>query len=138
MINFVTEDISFTFKNKTIIKKWIKEIIESYKKKLGDISVVFVSDKYLLEINQKYLNHNYYTDIITFDNSHNDYISGDLLISIERVEENATLFKKTFQDELHRVIAHGVLHLLGFSDDTDEKRFNMRKLEDNNLLKLNI
>lgn len=148
MIRFNSEDIQFNLKNKTRLKAWIVKTIESKRKKTGDISFVFCSDAFLLEMNKEYLNHDTYTDIITFDYSGDvsstarpstplrgaakkeQPISGDIFISIDRVQENADKFLKTFEDELHRVIIHGVLHLLGYKDKTKIAKAEMRKQED--------
>lgn len=132
--------ISFAFqtncslKKRTILKRWIKAIVENNKKEVGEISYIFCSDEQLLEINKEFLNHDYYTDIITFDYSETDVVSGDLFISIERIKDNAKTLKTSYQEELHRVIIHGVLHLLGYKDKTEEESENMRKLEDECLL----
>ena len=132
--------ISFAFqtncslKKRTILKQWIKTIVENNKKEVGEISYIFCSDEQLLEINKEFLNHDYYTDIITFDYSETDVVSGDLFISIERIKDNAKTLKTSYQEELHRVIIHGVLHLLGYKDKTEEEIENMRKLEDECLL----
>ena len=132
--------ISFAFqtncslKKRTILKQWIKAIVENHKKEVGGISYIFCSDEQLLEINKEFLNHDYYTDIITFDYSETDVVSGDLFISIERIKDNAKTLKTSYQEELHRVIIHGVLHLLGYKDKTEEESENMRKLEDECLL----
>lgn len=132
--------ISFAFqtncslKKRTILKQWIKAIVENNKKEVGEISYIFCSDEQLLEINKEFLNHDYYTDIITFDYSETDVVSGDLFISIERIKDNAKTLKTSYQEELHRVIIHGVLHLLGYKDKTEEESENMRKLEDECLL----
>lgn len=132
--------ISFAFqtncslKKRTILKRWIKTIVENNKKEVGEISYIFCSDEQLLEINKEFLNHDYYTDIITFDYSETDVVSGDLFISIERIKDNAKTLKTSYQEELHRVIIHGVLHLLGYKDKTEEESENMRKLEDECLL----
>ncbi len=132
--------ISFAFqtncslKKRTILKQWIKTIVENNKKEVGEISYIFCSDEQLLEINKEFLNHDYYTDIITFDYSETDVVSGDLFISIERIKDNAKTLKTSYQEELHRVIIHGVLHLLGYKDKTEEESENMRKLEDECLL----
>lgn len=142
MITFNNEDIQFNLKNKTKLKNWIVSTIEKKKQKAGDISFVFCSDAFLLEMNKEYLNHDTYTDIITFDYcqpekqpfSHEKgvlaIVSGDIFISIDRVKENAKTFSKTFEDELHRVIIHGVLHLLGYKDKTKIAKAEMRKQED--------
>lgn len=157
MISFNNEDVQFNLKNKTKLKSWIVSTIEKKKQKAGDISFVFCSDAFLLEMNKEYLNHDTYTDIITFDYSGDESsigkdfstplevtakgakskttktslpISGDIFISIDRVQENADKFSKTFEDELHRVIIHGVLHLLGYKDKTKIAKAEMTKQED--------
>ena len=141
MINFHSEDIKFILKNKSKIKSWIISTVEKQKHKTGDISFVFCSDGFLLNINKQYLNHDTYTDIVTFDYSEEENnpplppfqrgsISGDIFISIDRVKENAQKFSKTFEDELHRVIIHGVLHLLGYKDKTKIAKAEMTKQED--------
>lgn len=137
MINFYTEDIKFTLKNKIILKQWITSTIENSKHKVGEITFIFCSDNYLLKMNKEYLHHNTYTDIITFDYSafllskgFKGIISGDIFISIERVKENSGKFSKTFEEELHRVIIHGVLHLLGYTDKTKIAKSAMTKQED--------
>ncbi len=141
MIHFHTEEISFTLKNKTHLKKWISTAIEQNERKIGEISFVFCSDRYLLSINQKYLKHDTYTDIITFDYSKSSTglpISGDIFISLERVKENAKKFSKKTDEELHRVMIHGILHLLGFKDKTAEQKKEMREAEENCLEILRI
>lgn len=130
MIHFHTEDIKFTLKNKTILKQWIESTVAKRKHKAGEITFVFCSDEYLLKMNKQYLKHDTYTDIITFDYSEGVAISGDILISIDRVKENATKFSKSFEEELHRVIIHGVLHLLGHKDKTKAAKAEMTKQED--------
>jgi probable rRNA maturation factor len=107
----------------------ISKLIESENRELGDVTYVFVNDDYLLDINQRFLNHDYYTDIITFDYCENNLISGDLLISIDRVVENSQILKIDFHQELHRVILHGILHLCGYKDKTMEEEIAMRDLE---------
>jgi rRNA maturation RNase YbeY len=131
-IQFFSEDIEFTLKNKGVIRKWISDTIKTEGfKKLGELSFIFCSDDYLLSINQQYLDHNTYTDIITFDNSEEeDTISGDVFISIDRIKENASAFKVEKADELHRVMIHGVLHLCGYVDEKKEDRELMTKKED--------
>lgn len=136
MIRFHTENIKFTLKNKTILKEWIKSTIEKRKNKTGEITYVFCSDEYLLKINREYLNHDTYTDIVTFDYSKKEKIAGDILISIDRVKENAEKFSKSLEEELHRVIIHGVLHLLGYSDKTKSAKAEMTKQEDVCLMEL--
>lgn len=109
---------------------WITNIIGSENYLLNRIDYIFCDDEYLLNINQKYLNHDSYTDIITFDYTEGKNIAGDIFISIERVKENADKFEVDFLDELHRVMSHGVLHLLGYSDKSDEDVVLMRNKED--------
>jgi probable rRNA maturation factor len=111
------------------LKNWIQEVIRLNKHQTGHLSFVFCTDDYLLEVNKKFLNHDYYTDIITFDYSESNTVSGDLIISIDRVKENALTHQCSFNLELNRVIIHGVLHLLGFSDKTDDQISKMRELE---------
>ena len=101
---------------------------------LGDVSVVFCSDEHLLQMNKEYLQHDYYTDIITFDYTEDDVVSGDLFISVDRVEENANEFDAPFQDELHRVCIHGLLHLCGYKDKSDKEEELMRSKENEMLM----
>lgn len=119
-----------TLKNRTILKQWIKLVIENNNKKVGEIAYIFCSDEQLLKINKEFLNHDYYTDIITFDYSETDVVSGDMFISIDRIKDNAKILGVAYQEELHRVIIHGILHLLGNKDKTETESENMRKLED--------
>ena len=107
----------------------LSNVVKTELKELGDISIIFVSDQYLLEMNQKYLNHDYFTDIITFDYCEHNIISGDLFISVDRVKENADSFNVDELTEIHRVMIHGVLHLCGYQDKTEEEEKNMRLLE---------
>lgn len=133
MITFSNEGIKFNLKNKTLLKKWIASTIEKKKRKTGEISFVFCSDEHLLTINKQYLNHDTYTDIITFDYSKDSLqlpVSGDIFISVDRVGENAKKFSKTFENELHRVMIHGTLHLLGYKDKTKAHKEEMTKAED--------
>lgn len=119
-----------TVNNKQKIITWILQVIHKEKHKAGEISIVITDDKYLLQINKKYLSHNYYTDIISFQYSHNQIISGDLLISIDRIKENAKIYKVKTEDELHRVIIHGILHFLGYTDKTKSQQKLMKQKED--------
>ena len=130
MIHFNESDIPCRVKRRLAVKSWLKQIIESRNKSVGEISIVMCSDKLLLETNQKYLNHDYYTDIITFDYTEEDQISGDLMISYERVKENAKKENVAVQEELRRVMVHGVLHLLGFKDKSEREAAEMRTQED--------
>lgn len=129
MVSFYTEDIDFLFKKKRLTSKWIKVVAESEHKKAGNISIIFCSDKYELNINLTYLGHDYYTDVITFDYCEDNIISGDLFISIDTVRDNASYYGSTFEDELDRVIIHGVLHLIGYDDHTDDEQKVMRDKE---------
>jgi len=117
--------------NKTFFyEKWIEEVVIHEGFQLGDISIILCSDEYLLTINKEYLSHDYYTDIITFDYTENNVISGDLFISGDRVEENAKEYNISFLHELNRVIIHGVLHLCGYKDKTIGEKQEMRNKED--------
>jgi rRNA maturation RNase YbeY len=129
-IYFSSENIKFDLRGKLKVKRWITDLIKAQNKKVGDISYLFCDDAYLIEVNRTYLDHDTYTDIITFDYVEGDTISGDILISVERVKENAQLFNTTFDQELHRVIIHGVLHLLGQGDKTEAEAAQMRKKEE--------
>lgn len=133
MIRYFTEDLDFAFKGKSVHNAWLKAVSEEEGRRLGQISVIFCSDPYLLEINRKYLGHDYYTDIITFDYSEGDTISGDLFISVDTVRSNAEYYSADFKDELDRVIVHGVLHLIGYDDHTDEQSAEMRARENHYL-----
>lgn len=131
MILFHLEDVKFHVEHKLKIKQWIKQIALFQKKKLGDINFILCSDEYLLQINQQYLNHDDFTDIITFPSEEReDFIGGDIYISIDRVKENATLFSVTVEQEMLRVFAHGVLHLCGHEDTSNELKARMSELED--------
>ncbi len=127
-IYFHKENVHFIFDEKKI-NIWVIKTIEELGFKSGEISIIFCSDEYLKNINQKYLNHNYYTDIITFDYNDNDLVSGDLFISIDRVKENASLNNEKFIHELYRVIIHGILHLCGYNDKTISQKKIMRSKE---------
>ena len=129
MVSYFNEDISFPFKERRLTSRWLKSVAESEGKRLGDISVIFCSDKYILDINIKYLQHDYYTDIITFDYCEGSRLSGDLFISIDSVRENASFYGVPFADELNRVIVHGLLHLIGYDDHTPEDIAVMRAKE---------
>ncbi|TKC12641.1 rRNA maturation RNase YbeY [Pedobacter polaris] len=138
-INFFTEDLTYTLKHKTIIKNWIGSTIISEGYKLEELNFILCSDEYLLRINQDYLQHDDYTDVITFDNSEElKTIVGDIFISVERIKENATKFKSATLDELCRVMIHGALHLLGYKDKTKAAKALMTEKEDLYLAKLEI
>lgn len=126
-IHLFEEDISIKIKNKLNLKRWIKATIIAEKKSLGELNYIFCSDEYLHEMNVEYLNHDTLTDIITFDNSEvEDEITGDIFISIDRVIDNANKFEVSIEDELHRVMVHGVLHLIGYKDKKKEEKETMR------------
>lgn len=130
-IHFFTEDTAYQIKGKLPLKRWVKATIASEGFKTGEISVVLCSDAYLLEINKQYLQHDTYTDIVTFDSSEqDDTIAGDIFISIDRVRENAVKFSVPETDELHRVIIHGILHLCGYGDKKTAEKARMTEKED--------
>ncbi|MCR5408077.1 MAG: rRNA maturation RNase YbeY [Bacteroidales bacterium] len=130
MVSYFTQDTSFVFKYKRLNSNWLKQVCANEGKKLGAVSVIFCSDKYLLGVNIKYLGHDYYTDIITFDYCEGACVSGDLFISVDSVKENSVFYKTCFEDELNRVIVHGVLHLIGYDDHTEPDVAMMRSKED--------
>jgi rRNA maturation RNase YbeY len=129
-INFYFEDVEEFQLDLPKSGDWIKNTILNEGKQSGEISFVFCSDDYLLDINRQYLDHDYYTDIITFDYVEGNLISGDVFISIDRVKENADVFKVSFENELNRIIIHGVLHLLGYKDKDSKQKEVMTGKED--------
>ncbi|MDX1753446.1 MAG: rRNA maturation RNase YbeY [Salinimicrobium sediminis] len=129
MINFYSENV-FELEHSSQFETWIKEVIASEGKKVGEISFIFCDDEYLLEINQQYLDHDTYTDIISFDNSVGNVLNGDIFISTERVAENASEYGVTFEEEIKRVIVHGVLHFCGYKDKSKEEAQLMRTKEE--------
>ena len=137
MIRFFNKDIKFTLTDKLLLKKWIKEVVSSYGNRVGDINIILCDDTSILEINNQFLGHDYYTDIITFDYTEGDTINGELYISIDTVRANAEEYNQDFPDELHRVIIHGILHLCGLDDHCDEDIKEMREAENLSLQKLN-
>ena len=132
-VSFTSENIPFLIKNKQALKDWIKRVALKEQKQIGTINYVFVSDEALLKMNEDYLKHNTYTDIITFDYTEDKKINGDIFISIDRVAENANTFNVSFNNELHRVIIHGVLHLCGYKDKKKADAELMRKKENQSL-----
>lgn len=130
MISYFSEDIDFNLKNKRLNNRWLNLVAESEIKRVGDISVIFCSDGYLLDINKRYLRHDYLTDIITFDYTEGDRLSGDLFISVDTVRANAEEYGSDFEQELCRVMVHGVLHLIGYDDHTPDDIALMRSKED--------
>lgn len=137
-ITFSEHKEGFSLSDKVVTKKWIGDIIEAQGKRVGKIGYLFCDDEYILDANQRYLNHDTYTDIITFDYVEGDLVSGDIMISVDRVVENAERFGVMFDDELHRVIVHGVLHLLGQGDKSEEEAKEMRRKEEDALDKLQV
>ncbi len=135
MIDFSSENVKIPDFIDESVAEWITKIINEYSRITGDINYLFCDDSYILEVNKRYLNHNYFTDIITFDYCKSNIISGDLIISIDTVKTNSLLYNTTFTEELLRVIIHGILHLVGFKDHTDDEKKQMRELE-NKALKL--
>lgn len=140
MISYNTEDIKFKLEHKRLVSNWLKQIAGKSSKQIGELSYIFCSDPYLLEINKQYLGHDYYTDIITFDYSDDyrevgadDRIYGDIYISIDTIKHNAEEYGEGFDRELHRVIVHGLLHLIGFDDVTPELQKEMTRQENASL-----
>ncbi len=130
-IHFFYLGVHFGLESRTRLKKYIIRQVEKESRKLKSLNYIFCSDKKLLEMNRQYLKHDYYTDIITFEYSENSReIVGEIYISVDRVRENAKILRTTFKEEIHRVIFHGILHLLGFKDKTSSQKRNIRKLED--------
>lgn len=130
-VYFFSEDVKYTLKNKTVIRNWIRDTIIAEGYVLEELNFILCSDEYLLVINKQYLDHDTYTDVITFDNSEElKTIVGDIFISIERIQENAKQFKSTVQQELCRVMVHGTLHLLGYKDKGKAAKTLMTQKED--------
>lgn len=137
--NFFTEDVKFFLPDSRVVSKWIRLVILQEARIHVNLNFVFCSDEYLRQINNKFLRHDTYTDIVTFDNSeHLGEVEGDIFISIDRVSENALKFKRPFFEELSRVIIHGVLHLIGYDDKTPSQKRQMRKKEDTYLSLLSV
>lgn len=130
MVSTFFEDIEeVEIATNSFYESWLEKVSAIESKQLGEISIILTSDDYLLTINQEYLQHDYYTDIITFDYSEEDVINGDLFISIERVKENALTNAVSFENELNRVVVHGYLHLCGYKDKSESEEKSMRKKE---------
>jgi probable rRNA maturation factor len=130
LITFFSEDISFTLQDEQAVNKWLNNIVKHYNKSVNYVNYIFCNDIYLLNLNKKYLNHDTMTDIITFQyNEQSNNIESDIFISIERVKENATKFGVAFEEEILRVMVHGLLHIFGYNDKSQEDRNNMRTLE---------
>ena len=135
MITFNSET-SFTIKNQKKLVKWIGDVISSEGFQVGEINYIFCDDSYLNKINQEFLNHDTFTDIISFDYTLGKEVGGDIFISIERVLENAEKFNEVFENELHRVMIHGILHFMGYKDKTKKEKTLMRTKEDENIFTL--
>lgn len=129
MVSYFFEDTNFKFNIRRLTSQWLKFTAESEIKRIGQVNIIFCSDNYILDINQKYLQHDYFTDIITFDYCEGKTLSGDLFISVDTVRENAIFYGTEFDDELNRVIVHGLLHLIGYDDHSEEDQKTMRSKE---------
>jgi probable rRNA maturation factor len=129
-ISFHSEGVKPKTPSKRLLKAWIKEFVANHGKKVNELAFVFCDDEKILEVNRNFLQHDYYTDIITFDYCEGDIVSGDIYISVERVVENALIHNADYNHELLRVIAHGVLHLIGFQDKKAESKIEMTANED--------
>ena len=129
-ISFHSEGVNTKTPSKRRLKAWIKEFVSNHGKKVGELAFIFCSDEKILEVNQNFLQHDYYTDIISFDYCEGEIVSGDIFISVERVAENATSHNAEYNTELLRVLAHGVLHLIGFQDKSPKKKKEMTENED--------
>ena len=135
MINFFNEDIDFKLKGKNNFKAWLKKVAEKEGFRINDLNYIFCSDQYLHKINLEYLDHDTYTDIITFDNSEEEkIIEGDIFVSIERIRENSNILNTLLEEETNRVIVHGLLHLCGYNDYSIEDKEKMRRLESEYIL----
>lgn len=137
MIEYCVAEVALPKIDTDRIDAWIEEVLALHQRQLGELCYVFCSDNYILQVNNDYLQHDYYTDIITFDYCVNNMISGDLFISLDTVKTNAEQFSQTFENELLRVIIHGVLHLCGLKDKSTEDEKNMRLAEEQALALLN-
>ncbi len=137
-ISFLTEDISFDLNHKENISKWIQNVISEEGKETGEVTYIFCSDDYLHKINLEHLKHDSFTDVITFDYCNENIVNTDVFISIDRVKENAISFNTSFQNELNRVIIHGILHLVGYDDKSDSDKEVIRSKEDFYLSLLSI
>lgn len=135
---FHIENIQFSFNRRRQYKKWIRVVIDNHQKRTGSINVIFTSNEDLRSVNQDFLNHNYFTDVITFSYNEENLISGDIFVSVEQVLINSREFKSSFDNELSRVVIHGVLHLLGFKDSSPEEIKTMRNEEEKALELFNL
>ena len=138
MITYNCEGVKRPNIKKREVTAWIKDVAATYGRKVGEIGYMFVDDEKILEVNREYLGHDYYTDIITFDYDEGDRINGDLVISLDTVETNARQFGKSYDEELHRVIIHGILHLCGINDKGPGEREVMEAAEDKALAMISV
>ncbi len=138
MIRYFNEGVKFTLKDKMANNRWLKMVAGSEIRSIGDINIIFCSDNYILDVNLRYLGHDYFTDIITFDYCEGKKLSGDMFISVDSVRENALEYGVEFDDELHRVMVHGLLHLIGYDDHTPEEELLIHEKEDYYLRLRNI
>ncbi len=136
MINYFTENVKNPLKSKRAVNAWIKAVAQKYGKKIGEIAYIFCDDERILDVNRQYLQHDYYTDIITFDYCEGDTLNGDIFISLDTVTSNAKEFGATLDNELHRILIHGILHLCGQADKTPEARAEMTRKENDALAML--
>jgi rRNA maturation RNase YbeY len=136
MITYSAENVKMPKIRRRDTSAWIKKVAASYGKTVGEVGYLFCDDEKILEVNREYLQHDYYTDIITFDYDEGDQINGDLVISLDTVRTNAELFGKTYEEELHRVIIHGILHLCGINDKGPGEREIMEAAENKALAML--
>ncbi len=137
-ITFQAENIDFPKIKKRTVTKWIKSIADKYGKQIGDICYLFCTDEKILEVNKQFLNHDFYTDIITFDYSEKNKIAGDIFISLDTVLSNSQKYQTSYDEELHRVIIHGILHLCGLKDKSEDEIKEMRKAEEEALSTLDF
>ena len=138
MIRYFNEGVKFTLKDKMANNRWLKMVAGSEIRSIGDINIIFCSDNYILDVNLRYLGHDYFTDLITFDYCEGKKLSGDMFISVDSVRENALEYGVEFDDELHRVMVHGLLHLIGYDDHTPEEELLIHEKEDYYLRLRNI
>lgn len=130
MISYFLEDTNFKFNTRRRTSRWLRSVAEIENRSIGEINIIFCSDPYILDLNIKSLNHHFFTDIITFDYCEGDILSGDLYISVDTVRANAEFYNTDFDNELYRVIVHGLLHLIGYDDHSDKEIAVMRSKED--------
>ena len=133
-ISYFSDDVAFRLKEKRKISDWLKKAAAAEKKIVDNLTYVFVSDEKITDLNRKFLKHDYATDILTFDSSEDDFIAGEMFISVDTVKENAKYYSASFEIEILRVILHGMLHLCGYKDETEEEQKKFRELEEKYLL----